>query len=177
MRRRIAPQPEVRPLVVRGQIAARRGHGNELRSLRGGQLDLRANAIAVALVPHQFDPEPVVARRRLVAHDVSRAAVGRHHYVHAAVVPDVACCQPAPGPRFMEDLARCARHVHEALAVVAHQQHWFLVAQLRIVQLDVVDIVSLRHDQVFPAVVVVVEKIDTPARMKQRRPGHAGGIA
>ena len=59
----------------------------------------------------------------------------------------------------MEYSAGGGRNVHELLTLlISQQERWFAVTHIGIVHLDGVDHVRLNDQQVFPAVVVIIEK-------------------
>ena len=49
--------------------------------------------------------------------------------------------------------------------------------QLRKVQLNRVEVVSLCHKQILEAIVVIVQEVNAPAGMKQRQSGQAAGVS
>ena len=76
---------------------------------------------------------------------------------------------------WLENAAGLRGNIHEPVAGIARQQHRFAVAQVGKVQFDGVEIVALRDQQIFPSVVVIVEKAHSPARVSQRHLADSGG--
>src|SRR5215472_3779688 len=75
----------------------------------------------------------------------------------------------------MKDVPRFCRHVRETMPGISCQQHGFAVMQMRVLEFNGVDIVSLRDQQVLPPVIVVVHETKAPARMQTGHPSKAGG--
>src|SRR6266851_5269491 len=62
----VRAQAEVSALVAGGEIAACSGNCDVLRAGGVGELDLSADAVAVAAMAHQKEREPVIRRRCLI---------------------------------------------------------------------------------------------------------------
>ena len=119
----------------------------------------------------------MILRRCLVAENVRRTAVSGDHCIQPAVVVQIADSHPTTDPLLFEHIAGLRGHIHEgAVAHVPRQQHRLLIVKLRIVQLDCIQIVALRDQQVFEAVVVVVEKMNAPSGMQKRHARKARDI-
>src|SRR5882724_12247209 len=126
---------------------------------------------------NQRERKPVVAGRDLVVKHVCRPIVGGDDGIDAAIVVQVAYRETAAHPCLLKDSTRFRRDIHEALAGVARQQHRLLIAKLRKVELDGVEVVALSDEQVLPSVVVVVEKANTPAGVEQSHPTDAAHVS
>src|SRR6202022_476937 len=94
------------------------------------------------------------------------AVVGGNDDVDAAVVVDVADGQAAAEPRLPEDCAGVGGHVYEAVAGVTDQKHWLAIVKIGIVDLHSIEIVALGNDEIFPAVIVIIEEASAPAGVK-----------
>src|ERR1700737_2559014 len=105
------------------------------------------------------------------------AVVGGNDDVDAAVVVDVADGQAAAEPGLPEDGAGVGGHVYEAVAGVTDQKHWLAIVKIGIVDLHSVEIVALGNDEIFPAVIVIVEEASAPARVKHGDAAEAGAEA
>jgi len=76
-------------------------------------------------------------------------------------------CAPR-GQRSLKYGAAVGGNILEHAFHVPHEQKRFPVAQRRLSQLDVVHHMALRDQQVFPSVVVVVQKVRAPAGVAHR---------
>jgi hypothetical protein len=84
-------------------------------------------------------------------------------YVTVVNVADghAACC-----PRLVKDIARLRRNIHEAFSSIPRKKHGLFVVELRIVEFDSIQVMTLRDEEILEAVVVVVQKADAPARVQ-----------
>src|SRR6266545_2982836 len=148
--------------VVRRQIAA--AAGLQTRTLYAARRprDDRADRAGVAFRGDELKPEPVVSVTAFVAQQDRRVAVVDYQHVKVAVVIDVADRQPPRGEVAFEDLSRLRADVFEL------QQRLF-VFHLRRLYLDHVVGVAVGKDQVWVAVVVVIEELQSPAAQQPRR--------
>ena len=108
------------------------------------------------------------------------AVISQHHRllpdvarddVDVAVVVQVAEGGAAAGPVGSKDLSRS--HADEARGLIPQQQRRLAVAQIGGRLLDCVHHVSLRHEDILPAIVVVVEETRAPARIWKCGATHA----
>src|SRR5580700_710297 len=113
------PHPEVYALVAGGEIAPGRRNRCVLLSGARHQCDLRANGVAVALVPNQFQQNPMVPFYRFVVENVNRAVIGGHDRVEPAVVIEVANCQSTRNPGLAEEVARLLGNIHKPVPRIA----------------------------------------------------------
>src|SRR5947209_11769725 len=97
------------PFVAGRQVAACCRDRRVLRSCRGGQLQLRADTVPVALMADQYQREPVVIGCGLVMDDMSGTAIGCDNGVDPAIVVDIADGHPPTHPRLPESIARLRR--------------------------------------------------------------------
>src|SRR5580704_11015401 len=97
---------------------------------------------------YKGDREPVVIVWRLVVQNIGGAVIGGDNGIDAAVVVDIADGHTASCPRLMEDFAGLGRHVRKTLAVVVCQKHRLFVVQLRIVEFDGIEIVTLCDEEI-----------------------------
>src|SRR5579872_3137918 len=144
-------------LVTGGKIAAGCGHGSPLRALCGYDFDHCTDSIAVTFVAYQLQCQPVVRRFRFVANHVSGPIVSGDDGVDAAVVIDVAGSQTAARPSFVKNATRSRGNIRKAVAGVAREQHRLAIVNLRAGELDGVEVVPLRYEEILPAVVIVVD--------------------
>ena len=99
----------------------------------------------------------------MVEQHVSRAFAGGYHGVHAAIVIDVPNREATAGPRLAEDFPGCRRNIHKALGGVPYKEDRLAIVEVVIDLLDGVHHVALRDEQVFAAVVVIIDKVQTHA--------------
>lgn len=85
----VGAEAEVCPFVVRGPITAGGGDGDELRAVRGGELDLGANAVTVASMASQDERDPVVSASGLIAQNMCGSVIRSDDGIDAAVVVHV----------------------------------------------------------------------------------------
>ena len=82
------------------------------------------------------------------------------HDVDITIVVYVAKSSAATCPFFLKN--RAGKHPHEMARVIPQQQQWFEVFQIRRGLLDGVHHVPLRHKEILPAIVVIVEQVRAP---------------
>src|SRR4029077_9168216 len=114
--RRLRSETEMHALVAGGKITTGGCHRRILRASSCDHLYFCPDGVAIALVPGEFQNQPVVRRARVIADHVSRAVAGRYHSINPAVIIDVAHRKPPAGRSLMEDFAGCRRDIHEAFA-------------------------------------------------------------
>src|SRR5689334_7571323 len=108
----------------------------------------------------------MILGRRFVVKDVDGAVVGGDYGVEAAVVVQVADCHATTEPRLAKNGAGGGGDVNELFAGVAEKKHRLAVVQIGVAELDGVEVVALGDEQVFPAVVVVIQEADAPAGVR-----------
>src|SRR6266478_5974255 len=164
----VLSEPKVGTLVACRKIATRCRNCLKLCSACSYSFYFSANSISIALVPHEFQRNPVILRGCLVVKHVCRPFIRIHNCVQAPVIVQISDRQTARHPRLLKDRPRLRRYVDKALARIPRQQHGFTVPQIRERQLHCIQIVPLRHQQVLPPVIVVVHEPNPPPRVSQR---------
>src|SRR5215472_16020130 len=104
---------------------------------------MRANRIAVALMPDELERDPVIGGLRFVEQDVCGAAIGGDHCIHEAIVVDVADRHTAANPGIVKNLRRDSGDIDELVAGLAHEHYRLPVVKLREALLDGVEIMAL----------------------------------
>ena len=157
------------------KIAAACAHSCILRCARyRDQLDLRSDSIPIALTTSQLQRQPMLCIAALVMKDVGRTVIRCNHDIERAIIIDVAHCQSPRRPLVLENLTRLRRNVHKFLSVVMQKKRWLKIAQMRKGELNRVQHVALRNEQVFPAIVIVVHELHAPARIWPRNHSQPG---
>ena len=170
-------EAEVGSLVAGGEIAAAGGDGHPLRAGGGGEFDLCADGVAVAAMADEQQGEPVVGGFDFVAEDVGGATVGGDDGVDAAIVVEVSGGEASCDPGLLEDGSGLGGDVDESVAGVVGEEHGLLVVELRVVEADGVEVVALDDEEIFAAVVVVVEEVDAPAGVEEGDASDAADVA
>src|SRR5882762_113452 len=165
----VLSEPKVGTLVACRKIATRCRNCRKLCSACSHSFYFSANSISIALVPHEFQRNPVILRWCLVVKHVCRPFIRIHNRVHASVVVQISDRHSPCYPRLLKYRPRLRGHVDKTLARIPRQQHRFAVSQIRGRHLHGIQIVPLRNQQVLPSVVVVVQEPNPPARVCQ---GH-----
>src|SRR5882762_6289694 len=165
----VLSEPKVHTLVARRKVATRCRNCRKLCSACGHSLHFSANSISIALVPHEFQQNPVILRGCLVMKHVCRSFIRIHNCVHASVVVQISDRHSPCHPRLLKYRPRLSGHVDKTLTRIPRQQHRFAVSQIRGRQFHSIQIVPLRNQQVLPSVVVVVQEPNPPASVCQ---GH-----
>ena len=110
----------------------------------------------------------------LILQQHGRPSDARDDDIERAVVVEVGDRQPATDALGLEGRSALGRDVAERSAEVLVEQVLLRVGQLRLIQLDVVDDVSVRDVDVEVAVVVEVEQLGAEA--ERREPGSEAGL-
>src|ERR1700733_6048233 len=119
LRDALLPHPEVYAPVARREITAGRRYRGVLWSGTGHQCDLRADRVAVALMPDQFQQNPMVPGYRFVVENMNRAIIRGYDRIEAAVVIEVANCQSTRNPDLLEEFARLQGNIHKPVPRIA----------------------------------------------------------
>src|SRR5258708_3985948 len=134
------------PLIVESQIA-------------GDNLDASADRVTIGPGADQKDLKPVVLITSVIAKELRRLSVVADKDVEVAVVVKVGHGSTATDERHLEIRAqRIADIFEDTVSVVTEHQLGFGVAGFWMVFLDVVEDVTVCHEEVASAVIVVVEK-------------------
>src|SRR5207253_837191 len=173
----LRPQAKMHPLVAGGQITCSGRYDGKLRAFRGSNFYLRPDRIPVAFMSDEQQREPVVLRGSLVVQDVCGSIIGGNDRVQPTDIIQVADRHTPSRPRLLKDLSRVRRHIHETVACVSRQQHRFAIAQVRRSQLNRIQIVALSNQKILPAIIVVIQKPNSPAGMGTSDRTYAGRIA
>ena len=152
-----AAQPEMHPRIVLRQIARSGGALVLLPVAARDHLDLRADSVAIALVPDQLHRNPVVRRRRDIVQQKSRAAQVHDEDVDLAVVVVVGEGGAAAHALHVEEWTRRERHVLEL--PVPH------IAEHRVLLRNHVDQPAVHDEDVVAAVVVEIVRSGAPAHV------------
>src|SRR4030088_3058270 len=83
------------------------------------QIDLRANRVPGAVVPNQFQKDPMVPRYRFIVKNVNRPVIGGYNCVESAIVIQVAYRQATRNPSLTEDAARLRGNIHKPAPRIA----------------------------------------------------------
>ena len=105
-------------------------------------------------------PAPVAQNHRRL-----RVAIDRQ--IEKTVVVEISRRRAARRPGNREIRPGFGGYVDKPGLRIAHQSQRFEIADIRLRQLDVVHHMTLRHEDVLAAVVVVVEKLGAPARVQR----------
>src|SRR6267378_6923327 len=119
----------------------------------------------------------MILRGRFVAENVDGAVVRGDHGIEAAVIINVADGHAAAEPGLLKNGAGVGGDVHELFAGVAKEKHRFAIVKIGIVELDGVEVVALRDEKIFPAIVVVIQKANAPSGVQHGGARHAGAEA
>src|SRR6266404_5447970 len=138
-------QTEVKPLVIGRDIAAGRSCETNLTV----HADARAVSIAIAACASQHDRKPMAAAAA-VEEQHGRTAESCQNNIHKPIVIDVTECCAACSNRSR----RAGIGAFEMAAMIQREQRQFLISQRSIDLLNVIEDVALRHEKIFPAVVV-----------------------
>src|SRR2546425_5599467 len=125
--------------------------------------ELCADGINICLRTHQSDAEPMVSVANLVPQQNRRAIVLGHKNIHAAVVVKISQRKSAGGQLFREDGATRRADVLETSPGVLKQNHRFKIIYVWELLLDHQVRVTVRHEEVEVAVIVIVEELCSPA--------------
>ncbi len=177
LRGHFGAEAEVHALVAGRKITARRGNGSKLRAVCGDELDLGADRVTVGFVADEFEGEPMILRGRFVVKYADGAIVGGDDGVEAAVIVNVADGHAAAEPGLMKDGAGVRGDIHELFAGVSKKKHRFAIVKVGIVEFDGVKVMALSDEKIFPAVVVVIQKANTPSGVQQSGASDAGAEA
>src|SRR5262249_33750896 len=109
--------------------------------------------------------------------NVYRPIIGGYDGVKPAVIVEIADCHSPCDPGLMEYAARLRRNIYKTMPGIAHEQHRFAIAQIRIGQLDGIEVMPLGDEKVLPAIVIVVEKSQPPSRVRQSYGSDSLGLA
>src|SRR5580704_13047896 len=121
------------------------------------------------LQTHQVQPQPLVGVVELVVENDWRAAIVHHHDIRASVIIHVSHSESASWIARSKGGSAQRTYVVETLAVVVKEKKRFLIVQRAGNGLDQVVGMTVRHDDVWPTIQVIVEKSDPPAGV------HDGG--
>src|SRR3981189_3380676 len=111
-----------------------------------------------------------------VVQNMDLTIIGRYHGVHSPIIIYVTGRQATRDPRVQKNTPRLRGDIDEAAAVISGQQHRFAIAKLRCLQFYGIEIMSLSDDEILPAVIVIVDEADAPARMHLGHSAYAGRI-
>src|SRR5215469_11729838 len=107
--------------------------------------------------------------------NVHGPVIGGYDSVKPAGIVEIADCHPPCDPGLLEYAARVRRSIYKTMSGIAQEQHGFAIAQIRIGQLDGIEVMPLGDEKVLPAIIIVVEKSETPSRVRQSdRPDSLG---
>src|SRR5713226_1235981 len=168
---------EVHALVAGRKIAARGGYGGELGAVCGDEFDFGADGVAVAFVADELQREPMILRWRFVVKNVDGAVVRGNDGVEAAVIIDVADGHAAAKPGPLKNGAGVRGDIHELFAGVSKKKHRFAIAEIWVVQFNSVQVVALRDKEIFPSIVVVIQKANAPSGVQHGGARNAGAEA
>src|SRR5215469_15310071 len=109
--------------------------------------------------------------------NVHRSVIGGYDGIKPAVIVEIADCHPPCDPGLLEYAARLRRSIYKTMSGIAQEQHRFAIVQIRICQLDGIEVMPLGDEKVLPAVVIVVKKPETPSRVRQSDRADSLGLA
>ena len=164
--RRRLPQPEMRPRIVAREITpAAQNILALLHSVRG-HIHRRAHRITRAFRPsNKLQLQPVILVRRNIPQQHRMPVHHVDHRVQLAVVEQVAHRHAAPRNHIRQPRTLHRGHILKPLAIDVMKQHRPLrPARPPVIFVRLRVYVPVRHQQVFPAVVVVVQKRVAPAQ-------------
>src|ERR1700744_4713868 len=106
----------------------------------------------------------MVRRWGLIVEKVGRTSICRPYRVEEAIVVKIADGHSPSYPTLLEHITGAGGDIDKgAVSHVLGKQHRLFMVDFRIIQFNCIQVVALRHEQVFVSVVVIVEKIDAPA--------------
>src|SRR5260370_15089935 len=89
---------KVNALVFRGEVTSGSAHSRELYPLPSYQLHFCANRITIALMADEFQHQPMILGRCLVAQNMGRSVISRDHRVQPPIIVYISARQSATDP-------------------------------------------------------------------------------
>ena len=164
------------PRVARRSIAS--GGCNVAPLLPPGRhlyMDARAKCVAMAVCCLELQLDPIRGQLRRIAIQHFRLTVEHgHHDIDVTIVVEIAERRAAPRQVLLEYAATRRRDIRELAVDVADEQRWLNVANRWVHFFNVVEYVTLRHEQILPAVVIEIQEPRTPARHEVCDPRQVG---
>src|SRR5260370_25588902 len=142
------------PLVVGADVAA----GRSCKARLPVDAHTRTESIAIAARASQCNRKPM-ATHTTVEEQHRRTAESSQDNIHKPVVIDVA----ERGASCSHGSSHTGISAFEMAVMIQREQRQFLISQRRINLLNIVEDVALRHEKIFPAVVVEVFPTHAPA--------------
>src|SRR5580704_2667523 len=139
----------------------------------------RADGVDIGLAPGEAKAKPVIFRADIVAKQHRRGVVDGDKYVDRAVVVEIAQRHATRGEWLRENRAALRADVFKAVAGVVEQKHRLEIFHGGGALVDAVVGMAVAEQQIEVAVVVVVEKFQSPAAHQARGgtdAGRHGGI-
>src|SRR5438094_6188578 len=149
------PKPKMQPLVACGKITS--SYSGE----PGLSIDShsRTKAVAIAARATQRNYQPMLLAATIDQYQRMPTERG-HHCVFPPIVIQIAECRSAPSNRNRDPGVSAFEP-----PIVVDRQHWqFRIVKRRVDLFYVVQHMTLRHEQILPAVVVEILQPNSPAR-------------
>src|SRR5882762_2783668 len=109
--------------------------------------------------------------------DVGGPVIGGYNRIDPAIVVNITNRKTTRRPGLLKDRSRRGRYVYKSLTRVSYQQHGFAVAQVWRCQLNRIKVMPLRNEKTFPAVIVKIQEVDSPAGMRAGDLSEARSVA
>src|SRR5258705_5986373 len=159
-------QSEMQTLIVSAKVASGRGCETCLPIYRHPC----PVAVAIASLSLQRNRKPVIISAATVEKKNRRSAEARDHGVHAPVIINIskghaACC---------ERLGNAGIGAFEMSLMIQREERQFPVAQGSVNVLHIIEHVTLRDEQILPAVIVEIFHANAPAGTHRRQGAKSG---
>src|SRR6266567_2205987 len=115
--------------------------------------------------------------RSFVVQNVHWPVISGHDGIEPAVVIKVANRHSTCDPSLTENAAGSGGNIYKPVTGIVGKQHGFPVVKIGIIQFDGIEIMSLSNEKILPAVVIVVEKMDPPAGVRQAHLSNSQELA
>jgi len=160
-------QTEVQPHVTGGTVTSSAHDLSSLLFAAGGNRHFSANRVAIALSRAlQFESDPVSGGGAIARHQ-GRARILTDHKIKETVAIEIQDRESTAKKRHGKDWSRLTRDITKASpAVVFEQGQRFAVSHARVKQSDVIEDMSVRHQNLLPAAVVEIGEADPESAQK-----------
>ena len=165
-------QSKVQAPVAGRKVAAGRRYCRILHfSFGAGESNLGANRIAVALRAAQVENDPVIAIAAVIAQKMGGTVEIGDHDIDVAIVIEIAERGAPCSPGLCKNVTSRPRNIRELVAGVLQQQRRFERAQVRLRHFDVVHHMAVGEKNFLGRVIVVIERVSSPAGVGARGSG------
>src|SRR5262249_24641222 len=155
---------KVQSQITLREVAAATPHFVDLGQITGNNLDPGSDAVAIAFHTDGFDQHAVVSIASVVMQKLWRAIQIAYDHVDAAVVIQVAEGYAARDPLFHQRGAELGGNFRKrAVPVVSVEE--LALAIMAYLRIDM----TISDEKIYPAVVVIVEKLGPPANVETHR--------